>query len=225
MKGLLFSQMEPPEGWEDDFHDWYESEHIPARMALSGFDSAVRYEALEGEPRWLACYFLGDMGVLDTPAYRRLKADPGARTERMLANVAGFTRYLCDETFDSGAAAEEPGRLSVVAFAVPDADREEFDAWYEGEHIPMLLTAAGWLRVRRYRSRPGFAGPSWTDLALHELRDERALDTPERAAARSTARRDALTRHDWFGRSGRWLYRPFHSVRAAADASTQTTGA
>jgi hypothetical protein len=218
MRGLLFSQMEPPPGWEADFHDWYETEHIPARMRLPSFASAVRYRATVGEPAYLACYFLDDVGVLDTPAYRALKADPGERTERMLANVLGFTRYIADELFDSGEPREEPGLLSVVAFAVPDdaATRAAFEGWYGEEHVPLLLEVPGWLRVRRYVTRPGGDGPPWTHLALHELRGPEVLEHPARAAARDTPRRAALAAEPWFARSGRWQYRPIHRAVAAA---------
>jgi hypothetical protein len=215
MHGLLFSQMQPPSGWEDDFHDWYESEHIPVRMEIPGFSSAVRYEALDGEPRYLACYHLHDMGALETPEYARLKADPGERTERMLGNVEGFTRYICDLTSDTGEPEETPGLLFVVAFAVPESERAEFDSWYEEEHVPMLMRADGWLRVRRYVTRPGHDGPPWSHLALHELRDEAVLDSPERAAARDTPRRAELAGREWFGSNGRWLYRPIHVATAA----------
>lgn len=217
-KGLLFSQMEPPDGWEADFHDWYNGEHIPVRMAIPGFASAVRYEAIDGEPKYLACYFLDDMGALETPEYARLKSDPGERTERMLANVSGFTRYICDETSDTGPVDDEPAALFAVGFSVPDDadDRAAFDGWYEDEHIPLLMKVPGWLRVRRYLVRPGSAGPAWTHIALHELRSTDALDRPERAAARDTPRRDALAARPWFGGSGRWVYRPIHRAVATA---------
>lgn len=213
-KGLLFSQMEPPPGWEADFHDWYETEHIPQRMAVPGFHSASRYEAIDGEPRWLACYFLDDMSALELPEYQRLKSSPGERTARMLANVSGFTRYLCDEIFDTGAVDEAAGALSAVAFAVPDAAAARFDAWYEEEHVPMLMQADGWVRVRRFRARPGGDGPPWTHFALHELRDETAMSAPEREAARTTSRRDELAAEPWFSPNGRWLYRPIHTALA-----------
>jgi hypothetical protein len=210
VKGLLFSQMEPPLGWEEDFHDWYETEHIPARMALPGFSSAVRYEALEGDPKYLACYFLNDLAELESPTYRLLKTDPSERTGRMLGNVAGFTRYTCDELSDTGENTEPSSYLWAVAFNVPADAQPEFESWYAEEHVPMLMKADGWLRVRRYTTRPGGDGPAWTHLALHELRDLTVLDAPERAAARDTPRRAALAAQNWFGHSGRWLYRAIH---------------
>jgi hypothetical protein len=124
--GLLFSQMEPPAGWEADFHDWYDTEHVPARLRIPGFAEATRYEAIEGEPRYLACYFIDDLSALETPAYAALKSNPGERSERMLANVLGFTRYICDIVTDTGRADEPVGALSVVAFEVPSQEVDEF---------------------------------------------------------------------------------------------------
>ncbi|MBA2517267.1 MAG: hypothetical protein H0V22_08145 [Solirubrobacterales bacterium] len=213
-KGLLFSQMEPPPDWEADFHDWYETEHIPVRMAVPGFHSAWRYEAIDGEPRWLACYFLDNMGALELPEYRSLKSDPSERTARMLANVRGFTRYLCDQLLDTGESSDEVGALFAVAFSVPDEAAGRFDAWYEDEHVPMLMKADGWLRVRRYRARPGGDGPPWTHFALHELRDPEVMHAPEREAARATPRRAELAAEPWFSPNGRWLYRPIHTAHA-----------
>ena len=122
----------------------------------------------------------------------------------MLANVRGFTRYTCGLTYDSGGS-DSHSHLSVVAFAVPEHDEAQFDDWYESEHIPALLAADDWLRVRRYRVRSGEGGP-WTHLALHELASAEVMDSPERAAAREGPKRDALSGRPWFTQSGRWLY-------------------
>jgi len=228
-KGLLFSQMQPPPGEEADFDDWYSSEHIPARMALPGFASASRYQAVEGTPDHLACYFLDDLGVLQTPAYRRLKSHPSPRTAHMLGTVTGFTRYTCVEISDTAGGSappeREPGVMMAVAFSVPDEDAEDFDAWYDSEHVPLLMEADGWLRVRRYRTLPGYDGPPWTHLALHELADLSALDAPERARARGTAWRARLAERPWFERSGRWLYRPIATATATAPADPTTATA
>lgn len=203
-QGMLFSQMEPPAELLDDFHDWYDTEHIPVRLALPGFERATRYRALEGSPEYLAIYELSDLATLDSDGYRQLKDQPSPRTDRMLAQVRGFTRFTCELTSDTGPAAAGD-YLSVVAFAVPEADEAALDDWYENEHVPALMKAAGWLRVRRWRVLAGAGGP-WTHIALHELADRDVLDSPERAAARTGPKRDALAGRPWFEMSGRWLY-------------------
>lgn len=202
--GMLFSQMEPPPGTEEDFHAWYDEEHIPARMKIDGFSAASRYEAVEGEPRWLAVYELSDLAALETPEYRKLKSDPSPRTAAQLGAVSGFTRFTCELASDTGYAGEHT-YLAAVAFPVPDVDADQFDDWYETEHSPMLLEAEGWLRVRRYRVLNGTGGP-WTHFALHELASRDVMNSPERAAARQGPKRDALVDRPWFAQSGRWLY-------------------
>ncbi|MDB5864543.1 MAG: hypothetical protein JWO70_2349 [Betaproteobacteria bacterium] len=205
MKGILFSQMEPPPDIEADFNDWYETEHIPARLALPGFSAAVRYAEREKARRYLAIYEIDDLAVLESPAYQVLKTRPSERTAFMLKNVKGFTRYTCTQAFDSGAASERGKYLSAVAFAVPRGAEAQLDDWYESEHIPALMRAPDWLRVRRYKVFSADGAP-WTDIALHELRSLDVMDGPERKAARTGPKRDALAGEQWFENSGRWVY-------------------
>jgi hypothetical protein len=211
VEGMLFSQMNPPEGREEEFHRWYDDEHIPARMALPGFARATRYRAVEGEPRHLAVYELDDMAVLETPEYGELKAHPSPLTAEMLGSVTGFTRYICETVADSGRDSEGDF-LSVVAFEVPETEVDEFDEWYEAEHVPLLLEADDWLRISRYRRISGEGGP-WNRFTLHDLRSLEALRSPERQRAREAPLRQALLERPWYGRSGRWVY----EVIARAD--------
>lgn len=210
---ILFSQMEPPASLAEEFHAWYEADHIPARMALPGFRGARRFRALDGAPAYLAVYELDSLDALETEGYRQLKAAPSALTGRMLGHVSGFTRFTCEQVADIGSAVHG-GYLSVVAFAVPGEFTAAFDAWYEGEHVPMLLEADDWLRVRRYRVLEGTGGP-WTHLALHELGSAEVMDSPERARARGGPLRRALASNAWFARSGRWLYERISGVTAS----------
>ncbi len=214
---MLFSQMEPPPELTDTFHDWYETDHIPARMALPGFQGARRFRALDGEPEYLAIYELESLDALQTPGYQQLKAAPSALTDRMLGLVNGFTRFTCTQLSDLGRPVHGDV-ISVVAFAVPDEDAAQFDDWYETEHVAMLLEAEDWLRVRRYRVIDGAGGP-WTHIAIHELANAEVMDSPERARARRGPKRDALVDREWFGRSGRWVYQQLSAVTSPAASA------
>jgi hypothetical protein len=198
--------MEPPVGSELEFHRWYEEDHIPARMVLPGFAGATRWVAIQGQPAFLAVYDLADLAELETPEYQRLKSEPSAETARMLGAARGFTRYICEETSDTGPTERTPSFLSVVAFDVPPADEGAFDDWYDSEHIPALLRGPSWLRVRRLRVLSGDGG-SWTRLTLHELGCIEAMWSAERAAARNGPKRAALSDRPWFRSAGRWVYR------------------
>jgi hypothetical protein len=206
---MLFSQMTPPEGETRRFEQWYDTDHIARRIELTGFKGARRYWQLDSgaeEPHHLAIYELESLDAVRTQEYNALKSDPGAETDYFLSRVTGFTRYTTELVSDFGDTSAVGDFLSVVAFAVPEADTAELDAWYEEEHAPRLLEAADWLRVRRYRVISGDGGP-WTHLALHELANQEVMDSPERARARTGPLRDSLAARDWFASSGRWLYR------------------
>jgi len=206
---LLFSQMQPRPGETGLFDEWYETDHIPARMAIPGFLAASRYRALEGEPRYLAVYELESLAVLDHPAYRLVKEQPSELTRRMLGSVTGFTRYTGVLEAEFGAiGALAPSHLSVVAFDVPPQDRSELHDFYRLEHAPLLLDAPDWLRIRRFRVLDG-AGGNWTDLLLHDLGSAEVMHSPQRERARSAPRRNALAARPWFAASGRWLYERF----------------
>jgi hypothetical protein len=202
---MLFSQMEAPAELEAQFNDWYETEHIPVRLALPGFTRAVRYVEREATRKYLAIYEIGDVAVLQSPGYQALKTEPSERTAFMLKNVKGFTRFTCTETYDSGSGPERGQYLSVVAFAVPPEQESKLDDWYENEHIPLLMRCGDWLRVRRYKVFSADGG-RWTDIALHELRSLEAMDSPERKAAREGRKRKKLVGNSWFENSGRWVY-------------------
>ena len=94
---ILFSEMTPDGSFEDRFNTWYDTEHIPVRMACPGFRSGQRYRHRDGEG-YLAVYEMDDDGVLSRDAYAQVKNNPSDETRWMLDNVSGFTRYLAAET-------------------------------------------------------------------------------------------------------------------------------
>lgn len=99
-KGFLLVFMHPPSAFEEEFNAWYDSEHIPERLAVPGFLTGLRYmNTGGGAPRYLAMYDLENYEVLDSPEYHRVgygQASPWtkrvtarARVQRFGGDVAG----------------------------------------------------------------------------------------------------------------------------------------
>lgn len=126
----------------------------------------------------------------------------------ILSPAGSAARYMLEAVSDTGPAIEPFGIIMLVAFDVPDDRANEVDRWYEEEHINLLMRADGWLRARRYRVLSHVGGPRWTSMAFHELRDISVMDSPERAAARSTAWRAEMEGEPWFLAAGRGVFRP-----------------
>jgi hypothetical protein len=212
---ILFSEMTPPPGRDAAFHGWYDEEHIPLRMAVPGFVSARRYrDTGEGAQGFLAVYEMDAPGVLKSPAYGVVKNQPSELTRDMLASVSGFTRYIGQEMAvrrradgDAPTALDAP-LLYAVWFSVPEERCADFDAWYEQDHVPLLMECPEWLMVRRFRITDGEPQP-YNRLALHYLANRSAVDSPAREKARATPWRAKLAAEPWF----KGTYSVFEAIR------------
>lgn len=69
---------------------------------------------------------------------------------------------------------------------------EELDAWYDEEHIPMLMRVPGWLRIRRFVRT---AGTGAQFLTIHDLAALTVFADDRYASAVGTRRRDDVARH------------------------------
>jgi hypothetical protein len=63
-KGILIAAMDFSAAPEDEFHDWYDLEHIPERLAIAGFLNPQRWIAVDNPKISLATYDLDEVGVL-----------------------------------------------------------------------------------------------------------------------------------------------------------------
>lgn len=87
-KGFLLVLMQPPPSLEDEFNAWYDTEHLPERLAVPGFETALRFVCLDGHPRYLAMYDLERPEVLDTPEYLKVSFERSSPwTKRVTSRV------------------------------------------------------------------------------------------------------------------------------------------
>jgi hypothetical protein len=195
--GLLFVYSEPGPVPEAEFTDWYDNEHVPARLSVPGFSDVRRFQAADGEvPSWLATYDLAP-GTLASPEYKALAENASAREKSIMSSLGILDRRVYELLSTAGAAwapgAPDPGgpppALLAVGLSVPPAVEADLAAWYADEHIPMLLAVPGWGRIRRYRLTEGTA-PAY--LALHELASLAVFDDPAYRAAVTTPWRNRI---------------------------------
>ena len=74
-KGFLLVTMQPPPALEDEFNAWYDTEHIPERLAVPGIETALRFVCTDGHPRYLAMYDLANFEVMSSPDYLKVAFD------------------------------------------------------------------------------------------------------------------------------------------------------
>src|SRR5712691_7294616 len=89
--GLLMVWCDVPADKEAEFNRWYNEEHLGERMAIPGFLSAARDEAVKGSPKHLAYYVLHIPVVLESPSYKKVSDNPPPWTKRMGPNAVATT--------------------------------------------------------------------------------------------------------------------------------------
>ena len=178
------------------FDVWYANRYLPQVSASGRFTTMRRYVS-PIRSTYLALFEANAAfapGAIAAPAHALIAA-----RERFVADAIGYR-----------IAAGVDGRvleadiLYPVFFRVPAQREHEFNAWYEEEHMEMLLRCEYWRMCRRFRIRD--AGDGFTHVALHYLTDLRALESPERDRARSTPWRDRLSAEPWFKAEYRVYY-------------------
>src|SRR6185369_6977967 len=97
-KGFLLVTMEPPPTLEEEFNDWYDTEHVPGRLGIAGFETGLRFVCLSGWPKYLSFYDLTTIAVLESEAYKAAAwGGFSPWTKRMLAKVRGQYRASGDQ--------------------------------------------------------------------------------------------------------------------------------
>src|SRR5215469_822967 len=66
-KGILVAAMDFSAAPEDEFHDWYDLEHVPERLQVPGFLNGDRWIGADNPKISVATYDLDNVGVLKSP--------------------------------------------------------------------------------------------------------------------------------------------------------------
>lgn len=88
--GLLLNLMDIDAAHEDEFNDWYDSEHLPRMAAVDGVILARRFRSETDSPRYLASYHLRELAVLAGEAWKAAANTPW--TARMRRYRTGLVR-------------------------------------------------------------------------------------------------------------------------------------
>ena len=178
-----------PQEIEADWNRWYETSHIPARLALPGFIAARRFNAYEGECQYISLYELANADAVTSEPYLALKrketALPATSFEARTLGLPGFLRGIYRQVYPDAAYQMPDTRyLFLTAHDIPAHKEEEFTAWYNTEHIPAMLRVPGFVTARRFKlaqlpNRPGLQSSCPQYLALYDLADKDAVESEQ----------------------------------------------
>src|SRR5690349_10911941 len=165
--GLLAAGFDFGAAAADEFNEWYDTEHIPERRGIRGFLTARRWIGAEDPNISIALYDLESAEVLQSPAYRAIAGvNLSPWSKRMIGKCRRLLRFEGEQILpeERVADADSPAMLLFAMNVAPEAE-QEFNAWYDEEHVPRLSAVPGCFGARRFRSTGG--SPKY--LALYSL--------------------------------------------------------
>ncbi|MEL0111675.1 MAG: hypothetical protein VW835_08085 [Rickettsiales bacterium] len=194
-KGLLVAAFDFSGAHEDEFHDWYDLEHIPERRAGPGFGASERWIGVEEAKTSVATYDLETVDVMRCEAYCAIGyANSSVWTKRVTGMCTRLLRFDGTQmTPGDMVAPEGAGGLLLNAMNVAPEGEDDFNAWYDEEHLPALAAVPGTLAARRYRSREDDPDSTHRYVAIYHLTApevtqsdawKKAVDTPWSARVR-----------------------------------------
>ncbi|MDO8596075.1 MAG: hypothetical protein Q7R45_05580 [Sulfuricaulis sp.] len=165
--GLLAVGFDYSGSSEDEFNDWYDTEHIPQRLRVKGFVNAERWVGADDPKISLVTYDLASPGVLQSASYLAIAgANLSPWSRRVAAKCRRIGRFVAEQIVPgSQAAPQNAGGLLFVGMNVEPRAEDEFNDWYDTEHLPRLMAVPGCLCARRFRA----AGGSHKYIAIYHL--------------------------------------------------------
>src|SRR5262249_52431738 len=132
-KGILLVAFDFTTAYEDEFHDWYDLEHVPERARIQGFGACDRWISATNPKHAVASYELDSLSVLQSPAYRAIAGDNlSVWSKRVTAMCKRLIRFDGEQILPSDQSAPTgAGGLLVNAMNVDPAHEAEFNEWYD----------------------------------------------------------------------------------------------
>jgi len=168
---------------EAEFNAWYDATHLPEIVALPGFILGRRYSCDGAMPKYLAWYDAVDEMVEPGPHLKKYIADSAPAMRHIAAFLEHRERMNFQLMRDVGGKPANAPWLYIVHTDIPGHIADEYNEWYDAEHLPRLATVPGVLRARRYNR---VSGPGPMYLTAYELTAPEAWESPAAHKARKT---------------------------------------
>ena len=192
-KGTLIAVMRIARVAEDEFHDWYDTEHLPERQRVPGFLVCERWLGAEDPLVSVATYDLDSVAVLQAAAYRAIGGENlSPWSKRITARVDRLMRFEGDQILPGDQLpSPQAGGLLLNAMNIAPELEAEFNEWYDKEHIPALAAVPGVLGARRFRGTSG----NRKYVALYHLAEPSVVESAEWKTARQSDWTNRLQPH------------------------------
>ena len=191
--GLITVRLDVPDTARDEFTDWYNLEHVPQLTAMPGFVRTRRYFCDKLDIRYLAWYETADETVEAGAAFQSVVANPTPWSARMRQHYGEkrerMNFKLMREVTNASNTVPviDAPWMYIVHTDIPDHIVDEYNAWYDKEHLPRCANIPGVLRARRFAAHActsGTIAPRY--LTAYEMTGASVWESPAAQLARKT---------------------------------------
>ena len=231
---VLVVRMDPPVGKEAEWNDWYDKKHIPSRLALPGFLAIRRFEMASGlpekfvvpGPKYLTVVELASRDAVNSKEIISLRQEEAGLppdsfevTNNNLPNrFAGVFEQIFPEEGEYSIPDDAKFLLAVGHADLPPEVIDEYNAWYNMEHIPAYLEIPGLLNARRFMVTKGDSGvpskaPGPEFIALYDLANDKVFETEEFKQRSATPWSTRVRGWTWSRRKMNNMYRCIHTAK------------
>ncbi len=177
--GFLLGAFDFSTARADEFHDWYDLEHLPERQRVPGFSACERWIGIDAPTAAVAIYDLDSIEVLGSAAYKAIAYENlSPWSKRMVGKAKLLLRFEGVQILPGREGApQNAGAMFLDAMnVVPEAERA-FNGWVDNAHIPAVKAVDGVLAARRFTSEQEGAGLR-RHVAIYHLADPDVLRSP-----------------------------------------------
>lgn len=162
--GVLLILNDVSKGMESEFNRWYQQQHLAERLAIDGFNTARRYQALGAQPTHMAVYECSSIDVLQSSAYRERLTNPTEWTKKIMPGFRSTLRSACRETWSTG---EGTGGTAIIVQCKPIHGKEKDARLFIKHHLgPYLMESDCLVRMALWESDDAVTGDSSVEGGL-----------------------------------------------------------
>jgi hypothetical protein len=183
-----------PEDGRQAWAEWYDRTYLAERVRLDGVVAARRGTRASGSAQNIVVYDLADVTVPLSSSWqhldRRLETSAPAR-DAVRTSLARVESMLYRQILSTVGREYEPPDAQVLHgafFEADPSDHDEFNDWYDTEHVLFVDIIDGYLNCRRFQS---LADPS-KFLALYDVTTLEVATSDETAKANESPWTDRI---------------------------------
>jgi hypothetical protein len=214
---FLLTMTNSAPGKEQEFEDWYRETHLPEVVAVPSVSSGKLHTAVDqpDQPaRWRHAALYGAPGDPEAALSQVFEYGAAGKiappTAIDPASVMMAIATPITDRVSAGAATDPKDFLFLVLTNPVKGKEDEYNRWYNDDHIDDVLAVPGFVGVQRFRlsKHPAMPAPEWDYVALYEVAHDKVQEAFEGLAKNGGT--DAMPLSDALELNGlvTTLYRP-----------------